>query len=116
MLRVERSGTRSLKTSGLAFCLNRMPAPPRASQWNWLSPLKFQFIEAAMTTKHSEAFIEQALLKAFSRGGRTIKTVAEDLNINHHTIKYWMKNKAVSKNGVPVSRGQRHPHRMAERQ
>ena len=40
---------------------------------------KFQFIEAAMTTKHSEAFIEQALIKAFSRGGRTIKTVAEDL-------------------------------------
>ena len=46
-----------------------------------------------MTTKYPEAFIEQALVKVFSRGDRTIKSVAEDLNVNHHTLKYWMKNK-----------------------
>ena len=69
-----------------------------------------------MTTKHSEAFIEQALVKAFSRGGRTIKTVAEDLNINHHTLRYWMKNKAVSKNGVPVAREKRPQDWTAEEQ
>jgi transposase-like protein len=51
-----------------------------------------------MTAKHSEAFIEQALVKVFSRGDRSIRSVAEDLNVNHHTLKYWMKNKsAISK-------------------
>jgi transposase-like protein len=60
-----------------------------------------------MTAKHSEAFIEQAVIKAYSRGDRTIKSVAEDLNVNHHTLKYWMKNKAVSKSGAPAVREKR---------
>ena len=60
-----------------------------------------------MTAKHSEAFIEQAVVKAYSRGDRTIKSVAEDLNVNHHTLKYWMKNKAVSKSGAPAAREKR---------
>ncbi len=60
-----------------------------------------------MTAKHSEAFIEQALVKAYSRGGRTIKSVAEDLNINHHTLKYWMKNKTVTNSGVSATREKR---------
>lgn len=69
-----------------------------------------------MTTKHSEAFIEQAMVKVFSRGGRTIKSVAEDLNINHHTLRYWMKNKAVTKNGAPVAREKRPQDWTAEEQ
>ena len=36
-----------------------------------------------MTAKHSEAFIEQALVKVFSRGDRSVKSVAEDLNVGY---------------------------------
>ncbi len=60
-----------------------------------------------MTAKHSEAFIEQALVKAYSHGGRTIKSVAQDLNVSYHTLKYWMKNKAFTKSGTPVAREKR---------
>ena len=49
-----------------------------------------------MTAKHSEAFIEQALVKVFSRGDRTIVAIADDLNINHHTLRYWMMKKSVT--------------------
>src|SRR5699024_7366764 len=65
---------------------------------SWLSPLSIErTIEAAMTAKHTEAFIEQALVKAFSRGARTITAVADDLNVNHHTLRYWMSKKSVTK-------------------
>jgi hypothetical protein len=69
-----------------------------------------------MTAKHPEAFIEQALVKAYSRGDRTIKSVAEDLNVNHHTLKYWMKNKAVTKSGVSATREKRPQDWTAEEQ
>jgi transposase-like protein len=49
-----------------------------------------------MTTKYPDAFIEQALVKVFSRGSKSIKAVADELNVNHHTLKYWMKNKSVT--------------------
>ena len=39
-----------------------------------------------MKTKYSEAFIEQALVKLLTRGERTIRLVAEDLNVNYHTL------------------------------
>lgn len=60
-----------------------------------------------MTAKHPEAFIEQALVKVFSRGDRSIKSVAEDLNVNHHTLKYWMKNKSVIKRSVSTAKEKR---------
>lgn len=60
-----------------------------------------------MTAKHSEAFIEQALVKVFSRGGRTIKSVAEDLNVSYHILKYWMKRKSVVKGGVSATKEKR---------
>ena len=44
-----------------------------------------------MTAIHSEAFIEQALVKVHTRGARTIQSVAADLNVRYHTLKYWMK-------------------------
>lgn len=53
-----------------------------------------------MTTKYPEAFIEQALAKVFSRGSKSVKAVAEELNVNHHTLKYWMKNKSVNNSAV----------------
>ena len=69
-----------------------------------------------MTAKHSEAFIEQALVKAYSRGDRTIRSVAEDLNVNHHTLRYWMKNKAVTKSGASAEREKRPQDWTAEEQ
>jgi transposase-like protein len=47
-----------------------------------------------MTAIHSEAFIEQALVKVYSRGARTIQSIAADLNVSYHTLKYWMKRKS----------------------
>ena len=69
-----------------------------------------------MTTKYSEAFIEQALAKAYSRGDRTISEVADDLNVKHHTLKYWMKNKSVTKSGVSATREKRPQDWTAEEQ
>ena len=60
-----------------------------------------------MTAKHSEAFIEQALAKVFSRGDRSIKSVADDLNVNHHTLKYWMKSKLVITRSVSATKEKR---------
>ncbi len=42
---------------------------------------------------YSEAFIEQALFKVYSRGPRSVKSVAEDLNVSYNKVKYWMKVK-----------------------
>jgi transposase-like protein len=67
-----------------------------------------------MATKHSAAFIEQALVKVFSRGDRPIKSVAEDLNVNHHTLKYWMKNKSVTKRDVSAAKEKRPQEWRAE--
>ena len=52
-----------------------------------------------MNSKYPEGFIEQALVKVFSRGDRTVRSVAEDLNVNYHTLKNWMTRKAVDKMG-----------------
>jgi transposase-like protein len=57
-------------------------------------------MEATMVLRYSEAFIEQALVKVYSRGERTIRSVADELNINCHTVKNWMKRKVASKVGV----------------
>ena len=46
-----------------------------------------------MKLTYSESFIEQALVKVYSRGMRTIQSVAEELNINQYTVKHWMRNK-----------------------
>lgn len=51
-----------------------------------------------MKQAYSEAFIEQALVKVFSRGQRTIQEVAAELHINLHTLKNWMKRISVPKN------------------
>lgn len=45
-----------------------------------------------MKTKYSTAFVEQALVKVYSRGNCTIQAVAEELNINHYTLKSWMRD------------------------
>ena len=47
-----------------------------------------------MGSRYSEGFIEQALIKVYSRGDRTVRSVAEELNVNCHTVKNWMKRKS----------------------
>lgn len=69
-----------------------------------------------MKSKHSDAFIEQALVKVYSRGDRTIKSVADDLNVSYHTVKYWMKSKSVDKHSVSATKEKRPQDWTAEEQ
>lgn len=49
-----------------------------------------------MRSQYSDAFIEQALIKVFSRGeNRTIRDVAQELNISYQTLKNWSKRKTL---------------------
>lgn len=48
-----------------------------------------------MKAIYSEGFVEQALVKLYSRGDRTIESVAAELHINCHTLKGWMKRKTM---------------------
>jgi len=73
-------------------------------------------LEATMTAKHSEAFIEQALVKVYSRGERSVKSVAQDLNVNLHTLKYWMKSRSIIKSAVPATKEKRPQDWTAEQQ
>ena len=47
-----------------------------------------------MEQKYSEAVIDQAVVKLLSRGKRTVREVALDLNVNYYTAKNWMKRGA----------------------
>ena len=69
-----------------------------------------------MGIRYSEAFIEQALFKVYSRGERTVKLVAVELKINHHTLKNWMKRKKSSAIGVSVKKERRPQDWNAEQQ
>ena len=69
-----------------------------------------------MKSTYAEGFMEQALVKVFSRGDRTVRSVAEDLNVNYYTLKYWMKGKAVDKLGVKVIKEKRPQDWGAEEQ
>ncbi len=42
-------------------------------------------------TYYTEAFRQQALEKVYTRGSRTVKAVAKELNINPWTLKNWMR-------------------------
>jgi transposase len=55
-------------------------------------------IEATMKSSYSAAFIEQALVKVYSRGGRSIPSIAQELHINHETLKSWIKRKSSTVN------------------
>ena len=68
-----------------------------------------------MGTRYSAAFIEQALYKVYSRGERTVKSVAEELNVNGHTVKNWMKRKESNTVGL-LSKARRPQDWSAEQQ
>ena len=69
-----------------------------------------------MNSRHPAGFVEQALVKVFSRGDRTVRSVAEDLNVNYHTLKNWMKSKSVDKVGVKAPKEKRPQDWGAEEQ
>jgi len=69
-----------------------------------------------MKSKYSEAFVEQALIKVFSRGGRTVRSVADELNVNYHALKGWMKGKSLEKIGGLAPKEKRPQDWSAEEQ
>ena len=69
-----------------------------------------------MKSTYAEGFMEQALVKVFSRGDRTVRSVAEDLNVNYHTLKNWMKRESVSKRDGKVIKEKRPQDWSAEEQ
>ena len=60
-----------------------------------------------MKTNYSEAFIEQAVIKLLSRGERTVRSVAQDINVNYHTAKNWIKKGMANKAGVSPAKERR---------
>ena len=48
-----------------------------------------------MRKQYSDAFIEQALIKVYSRGERTIESVANEVNVGYQTLKNWVKRKSL---------------------
>lgn len=48
-----------------------------------------------MKKQYSDAFIEQALIKVYSRGDRTIESVAQEVNVGYQTLKNWVKRKSL---------------------
>jgi transposase len=60
-----------------------------------------------MKQKYSEAFIEQSVVKLLSRGQRTVREVALDLNVSYHTAKNWMKRGSPDKAGMSPGKEKR---------
>ena len=69
-----------------------------------------------MKATYSEAFIEQALIKVYARGNRSVREVTEDLNVSYHTVKNWMRNKSADKHKVVAIREKRPQDWTAEEQ
>jgi len=60
-----------------------------------------------MKQKYSEAFIEQAVVKLLSRGKRTVREVALELNVSYHTAKNWMKRGHPERAGASAGKEKR---------
>ena len=60
-----------------------------------------------MKQKYSEAFIEQAVVKLLSRGKRTVREVALELNVSYHTAKNWMERRSPGKAGTSLGKEKR---------
>ena len=58
-----------------------------------------------MKSSYTEAFREQAVEKVLQRGHKTIQTLADELNVNHFTLKNWLKTtRRESMSKTPVSK------------
>lgn len=60
-----------------------------------------------MGQAYSQGFIEQALVKVFSRGDRSVQVVADEINVSYHTLRNWMARKTVDKTKTPTSKEKR---------
>lgn len=69
-----------------------------------------------MKSTYTEAFVEQALVKLFSRGERSIQSVADELNVSYHTLKNWMKRKTKGNSSGLVNKEKRPQDWRAEEQ
>jgi transposase len=69
-----------------------------------------------MKATYSEAFIEQALVKIYARGNRSVRDVTDDLNVSYHTVKNWMRNKSADKYKAVAIREKRPQDWAAEEQ
>jgi transposase len=69
--------------------------------------MRLEETEMKEKMQYTEAFREQSLEKVYSRGSRSVKSVAEELDVNLWTLKNWMKaykEVSLSKNGVSTRR------------
>ena len=58
-----------------------------------------------MKSSYTQAFREQAVEKVLQRGHKTIQTLADELNVNHFTLKNWLKTtRRESMSKTPVSK------------
>lgn len=64
--------------------------------------------------KYSAEFIEQALVKVHSRGGRTIQSVADELGVRFETVKRWLKVHTIVRVDVPDKERRAHEWRREE--
>ncbi len=60
-----------------------------------------------MGLHYSEAFIEQVLFKVYSRGKRSVQSVADELNINSHKVRYWMQKRESIAGALPITKARR---------
>jgi len=60
-----------------------------------------------MGKQYSDAFVEQALIKAYSRGDRSVRSIAEEVNVEYETLKKWMQRKSVDKAKAMVKKEKR---------
>jgi transposase len=58
------------------------------------------FFTGGVQVKYSAEFIEQALVKVHTRGGRTLRQVADDLGVNFYTIQKWLKVRKIVRTDV----------------
>lgn len=64
--------------------------------------------------KYSAEFIEQALIKVHSRGGRTIQSIAEELDVKFETVKRWLKVHTIVRADVADKERRAHEWRREE--
>lgn len=69
-----------------------------------------------MKATYSESFIEQALVKIYARGNRSVRDVTDELNVSYHTVKNWMRNKSADKYKAVAIREKRPQDWAAEEQ
>jgi len=60
-----------------------------------------------MKARYFPAFVEHALVKVFSRGGRSVQAVADDINVNYQTLKNWMVRRALAETNTLAAKEKR---------